>query len=225
MTNISISEKAISFIVNEEVGSPAIYARRYTRPEWPRGASGITVGIGYDLGYRTKAEIQADWEGVLPQSIIEAMQDYVGLRGEQAHAYLAQARTRIEVPLEAAMQVFRERNLPYWIGLVRKALPNFDLLHGDCKGALVSLAYNRGAGGYALSRDNSQGSFREMIAIRGHMIRKEFDKIPNELRSMKRLWKMKGLLLRRDKEAKMFEEGLIAMQSNPPNLPETSGFF
>ncbi len=219
-----ISEKAITFIVNKEIGSPEIYTKRYTRPEWPKGASGLTVGIGYDLGYRTRQEVQRDWEGVLPQATISAMQDYVGLTGQNAYQYLSQARVRIVVPFDAAMKVFRERNLPYWIGLVRKALPNYDLLHPDCQGALVSLAYNRGAGGYALLRDNSKQTFKEMIAIRGHMMRKEFDKIPQEFRNMKRLWgpTMGGLLKRRDDEARIFEEGLAAASQT---LPETSGFF
>lgn len=221
-----ISEKAISFIINKEVVSEEYYKKHFTRPEWPKGASGITVGIGYDLGYRTRQEVQNDWAGVLPQSTIDAMKDYVGLVGQNANSYLSQARQRIDVPLEAAIKVFRERNLPQWIVLVKKALPNFDLLHGDCKGALVSLAYNRGAGGYALQRDNQKGSFREMINIRTHMIKKEFDKIPQEFRDMKRLWdpkSLRGLHIRRDAEAKMFEEGLAAMREG--TLPETSGFF
>jgi hypothetical protein len=50
-----------------------------------------------------------------------------------------------------------------------------------------------------------------MRAIRQHMAERRFDRIPDEFRSMKRLWRGKGLdglLGRRDREAALFETGL-----------------
>jgi len=45
------------------------------------------------------------------------------------------------------------------------------------------------------------------------MARREYSKIPGEIRSMKRIWdgdpKMRGLLVRRDLEADLFEKGLV----------------
>ena len=47
------------------------------------------------------------------------------------------------------------------------------------------------------------------------MIAKEFDKIPAEFRSMKRLWN-NGLVGRREREAQLFEKGLAQMAGNKP---------
>lgn len=210
-----ISERAIDLIITEEVGSKELYISRYQHPEWPGVNSGVTVGIGYDLGYKTPQEIQNDWGGILPQNIIEYMKTCVGKTGQSAANYIHNVKQSIVVPWDAAIEVFRKKNLPYWIGLVEKALPNFDLLSPDSAGALVSLAYNRGAGGFNISNKNG---YREMYNIKLHMINKEFTKIPQEFRSQKRLWTSKGLINRREKEAILFEQGLKPLE-------ETSGFF
>jgi hypothetical protein len=50
-----------------------------------------------------------------------------------------------------------------------------------------------------------------MRAIRQHMAERRFERIPDEFRSMKRLWRgrgLDGLLARRDREASLFEAGL-----------------
>ena len=44
------SQAAIDLIVREEVGSQARYKHKYQHPEWPGGASGVTIGVGYDCG-------------------------------------------------------------------------------------------------------------------------------------------------------------------------------
>jgi GH24 family phage-related lysozyme (muramidase) len=73
-------------------------------------------------------------------------------------------------------------------------------------GALVSLVFNRGA---SLGPDDKR---KEMRNIAAHMQARNFDAIPAEIRAMKRIWegkpKLRGLLVRRDKEAAFFEEGL-----------------
>jgi hypothetical protein len=46
------SQAAIDLTVTEEDSGQAYYARHYTHFEWPEGASGATVGIGYDCGIR-----------------------------------------------------------------------------------------------------------------------------------------------------------------------------
>jgi hypothetical protein len=51
------SQAAIDLIVMEEVSSQAAYTKLYQGPTWPGGASGVTIGIGYDGGYSTPAVI------------------------------------------------------------------------------------------------------------------------------------------------------------------------
>lgn len=42
--------RAVAFIGREEVGSRELYDRMVCRPAWPGGPSGVTIGVGYDLG-------------------------------------------------------------------------------------------------------------------------------------------------------------------------------
>jgi len=209
-----ISQAAIDLIVREEVSGKEVYERNYRHPEWPGGSSGVTIGIGYDVGagVSDKAQLWSDWRGHIPDHMIAALEPAIGVTGERARVLTARLRDRVDVPWEAAMAVFEQVDIPRWCAICAKALPNFDGLSPDCRGALVSLAYNRGAS-FAKPRDpgDPQDRYREMRAIRQYMAERRFDRIPDEFRSMKRFWTGKGLgglLARRDREAALFESGL-----------------
>lgn len=201
------SQAAIDLIVSEEVTSEAAYQKLYQHPEWPGGASGVTIGIGYDVGYSTPATIQADWGDKLSPAMVKALGDVAGITGSPAHSHAYALHGIVTVPWDAAMAVFTQRDMPKWEGIVSRAVPNTDQLSGDSFGALNSLAYNRGAKGFNAVGDR----YREMHAIRQLMALRMYDKIPEEIRSMKRLWpNMVGLRNRRDHEAALFEKGLAA---------------
>lgn len=207
MTDLSgISKAAFDLIVAEEVSSQATYTARYQRPEWPGGASGITIGIGYDCGYATADKIRSDWTARIAPEMVEALVRVAGVSGGSAQARLAGIRPLVSVPWAAAIDVFANVDLPKWTATVRKALPNCDKLSPDCFGALVSLAYNRGA-----SFSNAGDRYAEMRSIKAHMAAQQFDRIPDDFRAMKRLWassSLRGVALRRDHEAEMFQRGL-----------------
>jgi len=82
----------------------------------------------------------------------------------------------------------------------------------DLVGALVSLVYNRGPSWSVAEAKDKKGHYTEMRNIRRLMVEQNFQQIPQEIRSMKRLWEgnadMKGLVVRRELEAKLFELGL-----------------
>lgn len=199
-----ISQEAIDLIVREEVSSEQTYRKRYTRPEWPGVASGVTIGIGYDVGYSTPAKLRADWSGRIPDSMIAALTRACGVTGESARALAKSLRSSVNVPWEAAMSNFEDVVLPRWIATVKNKLPNANKLPPDCLGALVSLAYNRGP-----SFNNTGDRYREMRAIRALMAAGQFSGIPAQFRSMKRLWpSVPGLQGRREREAQLFERGL-----------------
>ena len=203
-----ISQSAFDLIVEFEVSSEALYNKLYRRPTRPGGASGITVGIGYDCGYSTAAQIRSDWGEVLSASMVAALASVSGLTGTRAASALASVRNKVDVPWAAALAVLSNTSLPKYVALAAK-LPNWDKLPPDCKGALVSLVYNRGA-----SFGNSGSRYQEMRNIRSHMAAERFSAIPAELRSIKRIWagdaNLRGLLVRRDKEADLFQRGLKA---------------
>jgi hypothetical protein len=215
----SISQRAIDLIIREEVSSEALYRKRYTGPIWPGVASGVTVGIGYDVGYVTPARLRADWQGRIPDRMIIALSRACGVRGAAAKALAAELRGQVVIPWEAAISNFREVKMPRWIATVKNKLPNTDKLHPDCLGMLVSLAYNRGP-----SFDAPGDRYREMRAIKALMASGNFAGIPAQFRSMKRIWPhVKGLQDRREREARVFEDGLkkaIPRVSIPENLPK-----
>lgn len=215
-----ISQEAFDLIIEFEVSGEAAYNRRYRRPTRPGGASGITIGIGYDCGYSTAAQIRSDWGGVLPDAMVVELVKVAGMTGARAAAALASVRLAVDVPWIAALAVFSNTSLTKYVALAAK-LPNWDMLSPDCKGALVSLVYNRGP-----SFDNAGSRYQEMRNIKAHMASGRFSAIPTELRSMKRIWQgqddMRGLLTRRDKEADLFERGLKAkvvapLKPEPPS--------
>ena len=198
------SKRAIDLIVATEVTSQAYYEKKYRKPEWPDGASGVTIAVGYDLGYASEDKIRRDWTGKISDDMVDCLVKYAGLSGEKAHARLAEARGEIDIPWAVAYDVFSNIDMPEWCAKVKQALPNTDKLSEDSFGALVSLAYNRGAS-FSMADDRH----KEMRSIKEHMANEEFDEIPDEFRSMKRLWpNMRGLVDRRESEAKLFEDGL-----------------
>ncbi len=211
---MQISQKAIDLIIREEVSSEAYYRKHYTHTEWPGGASGVTIGIGYDLGYQTAAKIKADWGTRVDPLMLAAMVECVGVKGSDAKSLSARMNNRITIPWEAAMAVFMNRDLPQWIAATLHALPHCDLLSPTCLGVLVSLNYNRGTGGYTAPGDR----YTEMRAIRSAMANETFGTIPALLDQMARLW-TSGVAGRRHREAALFREGLKEPMGQPPVTP------
>ena len=202
----SISEKAKNMIVNLEIGSEELYKQRYENPIWPESDSGITIGIGYDLGYADKAYLHRDWDNLIASNEIDVLEGVLGLKGRKAKNALPSVKNEVKVTWEAASAQFKEF-LPYVVSQTEKTFRHTKLLNDHCMGALVSLVYNRGTN---LSLNNDKRS--EMRAIYDLMNAKKFSEIPMNIRSMKRLWegnpKAQGLVKRRELEARLFEIGL-----------------
>lgn len=213
----TISQSAIDLIVNAEVSSKKYYEAQYTHPEWPGGASGVTVAIGYDLGYATAPKIKADWIGRLPINMIGVMCTCSGITGSAAHSLLANVKSRIVVPWDEAIEVFDKIDMPQWINKVCVEIPGAAVLPPDCLGALVSLAYNRGS-------FNTSGPTRtEMCQIKSAIMAGHPESVPTFIRQMKRLWpNVNGLLVRREAEARLFEKGLRTPATQPTVTPKSS---
>ena len=58
---VVVDPAIIDLVVRWEIGSPAQYVRKYQGVIGPGGGSGPTIGIGYDLGTQTPAQIRAAW--------------------------------------------------------------------------------------------------------------------------------------------------------------------
>lgn len=210
---LKISDAAIDLIIAEEVTDAAYYRKKYQNFDWPKGASGPTVGIGYDCGYVKVDECRLDWAGLIPDTDIDVLVEAVGKTGQAAGRWVAQNKKRVVIPYDVAHRQFVEREMPKWIARLERALPNTFDLHEDCAGALLSIAYNRGT-----SFSSTGDRFREMRAIKDAMRDRRFEEIPAQIRSMARLW-TGGVHDRRLREAVLFEQGLAAMQADSYESP------
>ena len=196
-----LSPNSLKLIIDYEVGGGESYYNRYLKkPCWPKGASGVTVGVGYDLGYNSSSQFQKDWGGKINDSDFNRLKRCLGFKGSAASKKVSSV-SNIEIPWESALNVFKLNTIPRFIAITLRAFPGADKLHPDAFGALVSLVFNRGG--------SLKGSRRsEMARIRDLVPTKNYDAIAQEIRSMKRIWAGKGLdglLRRRDKEAALVD--------------------
>jgi GH24 family phage-related lysozyme (muramidase) len=204
-----ISSRARALIIEFEVTGQAQYQASYRKPIWPKGNSGVTMGIGYDVGYSSRERLTEDWSGILDASIIKSLEPACRVSGAAAAALISFLQ-HVDVPWTAATQQF-DRFTPFVAGETVSAFPGSQALSSDSFGALVSLIYNRGSA-MESGADDSKDRRSEMRAIRSHITAGTFDPIPGEIRSMTRLWQgdpnARGLLRRRELEARLFEAGL-----------------
>jgi len=202
---VEISNMSIDMIVGFEVSSPSYYQDNYTHFDWPGEASGPTVGIGYDLGYVTLGECRADWSPWVTPTEVAILISAIGLTGERAHQWVQDHRDEVTISYPQAVHEFIREEVPKWEARCRAALENFDLLSPDSAGALVSLAYNRGVGGF----HSSLPRYAEMRKITDLMAAAQYALIPTEIAAMARLWPNEtGLQVRRRQEAALFAKGV-----------------
>jgi GH24 family phage-related lysozyme (muramidase) len=192
---LQIPDEALALILDAEgLDQPS---------QWPGGSSGITIGVGYDLGFVTPEQFEEDWSPFLSSDEIGRLKDAIGLSGDAARQRAGEFRD-IKIKRADAEQVFKEQTLPLFSQRTEDAFPGVDQLPPNAQGALVSLVFNRGGG---MDGDRR----REMRAIRDAVAAGDLQEIANQLRSMKRLWEGKGLdglLRRRDAEADLVESAI-----------------
>lgn len=200
-----ICDKARDLIIFCEVTSKAYYEKKLLYPTWPKEESGVTIGIGHDLRFTKKADVDALW-AALPDDQRDALKSVCGLGGEKARAALPHV-AHIKVPWELAVAVF-EQELVSYVAETLKAFPGSDNLSDPCFGVLVSLVFNRGAGMGVEGRPSWERR-QEMRAIRDAIQAGDVAAVPDQLLSMRRLWpKTSGLYSRREREADLWKEGL-----------------
>lgn len=186
----------LDMILKFEVGSRARYEREFQRPVWPGASSGVTIGIGYDIGVTKKAQITTDWETYLFEPELAALLAVQGVTGLPAKQ-LAQGVSHVVIPLKAAEEVFYLKTLPIFAAQTRATFPGVDKLPADAQGMLLSLVYNRGT-----SLDGARRAEMAEIARLLRGANPDLEAIARQFESMKRLWPdLKGLRDRRQREA------------------------
>jgi GH24 family phage-related lysozyme (muramidase) len=199
-----ISKKATDLIIQHEVGGRAYYDKKLQAPIWAGGESGVTIGMGYDLGFNSDKQFMADWSGVINLNFINALRPTIGIKGPQAKAMLKGEILNVRIPYNTAYEVFVKSSLPRYYAMTKKIYPNMDLLNEDTKGALVSVVYNRG--------NKLEGDSRaEMRAIVDLIAKQDYEGIAEQIEKSKRLWEGKGLdglVTRRESEADLVRDSM-----------------
>jgi GH24 family phage-related lysozyme (muramidase) len=198
---LTVSRRGLEQLVRHEISSAAYYKRFLSHPTWPGGRSGITIGIGYDLGYNTAVQIRKDWAGQLSEMDLEKLIVVSGLKEKTAQQALGNVQS-IEVPLSNAETVFYTATLPRFAAATAKTYPGVEDLLPDAQAALLSLIYNRGT-----SLNGTRRS--EMAAIKPLVALADYSGIADQLLAMKRLWEnrgLDGLLKRREDEARLIRQ-------------------
>lgn len=188
-------------ILDFEVGGgEGYYTRHLARPSWPGGSSGVTVGVGYDLGYNTPSAIISDWQ-MLPPPQPRRLGEAAGICGTPAKEKVPSLRD-IVIGWPDAETVFQRVSLVRFTELTRRTYPGFDRLHPKAQAALVSLTFNRGSGMLGERR-------KEMREIRDCVARQDYAGMAYWNRASIRVWKgtslETGMRRRREAEARLME--------------------
>jgi len=202
--SLSLSAEGMKLILDHEVGGGApYYNRRLIHPTWPGGASGVTIGVGYDLGHNTRAQIARDWS-TLPPAAVRQIQSCAGITGTAARLALPSVR-HIIIPWESSLRVYQQRTIPRFAAATRAAYPGVHTLHPHIQSAMLSWVFNRGPGIHPTStRDREKRAIRSAIPARPSVL-------PPQFRASMRLWtgtNLTGLIRRREAEAALIEHGL-----------------
>jgi len=201
---LTLSAEGMQLILDHEVGGGAPYYNRHLlHPTWPGGASGVTIGVGYDLGYNTPAQIARDWSA-LPAAAVRQLQSCAGITGTAARLRLPAVRHLI-IPWSTALQIYQGSTIPRFARATRSAYPGVETLHPHIQSALLSWVFNRGPAIHPTSdRDREKRAIRSAIPTRPPAL-------PPQFRASKRLWSgrnLPGLLRRREDEAILIEAAL-----------------
>ena len=208
-----LTAAGLTFIARAEVSSASAYRKKYQTPCLPPPPSGITIGIGYDCQFVSRAQLEADWAGALPPAAVEQLAAVIGQVGSPDLLALVNG---VVVPLVAAMTVFATRSLPAYLEKTRSIYPQVDDVPAARRTALVSLVYNRGT--RLTDKDDVRQDRLEMRAIRDRLTSgdpAQIAAVADQFIAMTRLWdpaKAPGLIQRRRDEATLWREGFAALQ-------------
>jgi hypothetical protein len=211
----NLHTNGIAFIAKEETGGLHYYEMITRWPHYPGHASGITIGVGYDLRFNSMAAFKATWGNYLPAATMKELFKDIGKKGSKARA--DELKTKgIEVPFKSAWPVFIGLTLPRFYENTASVYPSLEKLPDMCRSVLVSLVFNRGTS-LSGSRRKELKEIQKILASADMGSLKKSDKkrilqeVEDQILSMKRLWAPgSGLIKRRQAEANLWREGLSA---------------
>jgi GH24 family phage-related lysozyme (muramidase) len=147
----SISEEGIRFIFKQES-----LAGTTNRLHWPAGASGVTLGAGYDMKGRSANSIASDMKAIgLDESTSRTISSAAGLTGQTAKEFCENNHELVNLSDESQIELLR-KIVPNYENMVNRAM-KIDLEQNEFD-ALVSFAYNPGGGWVKVTSYINQGA-------------------------------------------------------------------
>jgi hypothetical protein len=206
------SSRAAALLAAEEQSGGDISAlrRRYNPlPHWPKGGSGLTIGMGYDLDHQNNQLLQKDWGKILTPEEIALLEPYtpsIDLKGKKqkkkkaANQAAVVATKDVVISYEEAVKVYEDTVLPRYQKMAEDAFPGLQNLDPYTQGAIVSMVYNRGPAYKTGTRR------KHFLEIREAVFKHDTVAIAGVLQKMKaehtKKSTKKGLRARRDREAR-----------------------
>lgn len=193
-----VNDAVEALVVRWEIGSRAQYEAKYLGVICPGASSGPTIGIGYDLGQQTGAEIRRAW-GWHPD--VDALATASGQTGHSRCSAWRNAHRSIRVGYSDAIRVFASHDWPQYQTMAARAYRRgWNGLSDGHRTALEGNGYNRG---FSFVGDRR----REMRAIRDECVPGGSGECSaTQLAASCRIWQgtdvYKGLCARRKEEAR-----------------------
>ena len=208
-----LKTNGVAFIAAEETGGLGYYNKITKWPHYPGTASGITIGVGYDLRWNTEQDFFTTWgEHLSRPTLVELAKD-IGKPGTRKRAMELKG-AGIEVPFKSAWAVFIRRNLPDFYTQTQTIYPSLDRVPDYCRTVLVSLVFNRGTDLTGTRRKEMKNiqtilNNADQAGLSKTQSKRILEDVENEIVSMKRLWvSSSGLVKRRQAEANLWRTGL-----------------
>ena len=175
-------------------------------PYWPGGICGVTLGIGWDLGYHNVSELHREW-AQLGEADLHRLEVAAGTKGAPARALIEPLKS-IDVPADVSRHVLETSLHTYYYPFAAGHFPGLQQLPAEAQVVLISLIFNRGISmghepDWRFAKEvDSRWEFRE---LRRDVQDSDLFAIYTHLGTMKRVWETSGgrglRIRRRDEQA------------------------
>jgi peptidoglycan hydrolase-like protein with peptidoglycan-binding domain len=208
-----LATNGVAFIASEETGGLSYYEDVTRWPHYPGHASGVTIGIGFDLRHNSEAQFRLFWEGHLSRKTLDELARDIGRAGSEKRVKELK-RLGIEIPFAAAWEVFIDKTLPIYYRQTEAIFPSLGRLPELCRSVLVSIVFNRGNSLDGPTRKEMR-AIRDILARAAEPLQHKrrvqmiLEEVEDQIVAMKRLWNpASGVYKRRQAEANLWRTGL-----------------
>ncbi|MDJ0835699.1 MAG: peptidoglycan-binding protein [Acidobacteriota bacterium] len=168
---------------------------------WPGGASGVTLDPGVDLGYADHFFVEKFYKDLMGEEQWAAVLKVIGVRGDAARDALNadEVLQSIRISSEKSDEAMPYAAAPYWIKISDRFPALVDEENpapASVQTALLSLAYNRGAGNKGLN------------VLGDPLAAGDWGKVADEVAAMQQDHKLEGIRKRRRWEGALIKAEL-----------------